>query len=134
MSIAFAEQFRERGFAALDFLIYPRILQRGFLDGVNASEFPLLNVIGGVGFLISSNPWVGVFLTSLMILLLNLYVAYSCLPRLLRAWKVEVSGAICLLFWFAGSTLASQSNVVMPEGIAFPLVIAGIVQFHGEFR
>jgi hypothetical protein len=47
----------------------------------------------------------------------------------LSAWKIEVSGAICLLLWFAGGTLASQANIVMPEGIALPLVVAGIVQF-----
>jgi hypothetical protein len=129
MSIEFAEQIRERGLAALDFLVYPRVLQRGLLDGINASEFPLLNVVGGVGFLISSNPWVGVFFTSLLILLFNLYAAYLCLPKLLKAWKVEVSAMLCLLFWLAGGTLASQANTVMPEGIAFPLVVAGIIQF-----
>ncbi len=129
MSVAFAEQVRERGLKAIDFLIYPRILQHGFRDGINASEFPLLNVIGGIGFLIGSNPWVGVFLSSLLILLINIYVAYTHLPKLLRAWNIEVSGAACLLLWFAGGTLASQANIVMPEGIAFPLVIAGVVHF-----
>ncbi len=129
LSIAFAEQFRDRGFAALDFLLYPRVLQRGLLDGINASEFPLLNVVGGVGFLLSSNPWIGVFFTSLWILVLNLYTAYFCLPKLLKAWRVEVNPAFCLLFWLTGGTLASQTHAIMPEGIAFPLVIMGIVQF-----
>ena len=133
MSIEFAEQIRERGLAALDFLIYPRVLQRGLLDGINASEFPLLNVVGGGGFLISSNPWIGVFFTSLLVLLLNLYAAYFCLPKLLKAWKVEVNAVFCLLFWLAGGTLASQVSTIMPEGIAFPLVIVGIVQFL-EFK
>ncbi len=128
MSISFAEQVRERGWDALDFLIYPRVLQRGLLDGINASEFPLLNVVCGFGFLLSSNPWVGVFLSSLMILALNLYVAFVYLPKLLRAWNVEVSSSVCLLIWFAGGTLAGQSNVVMPEGIAFPMMILGAVQ------
>ncbi|MGK5085591.1 hypothetical protein WDW37_20065 [Bdellovibrionota bacterium FG-1] len=127
MSIAFAEEVRARGLAALDFLIYPRVLERGLLDGINASEFPLLNVITGPFFLIST-PWVGVFLTSLMILLFNLYVAYVYLPRFLRAWNVEVSGPICLLLWLTGATLATQVNTIMPEGFAFPLVVMGMVQ------
>jgi hypothetical protein len=126
MSIELAEQIRERGLAALDFLIYPRVLERGLLDGINASEFPVLNVLGLPGFLIS--PWVGVFFTASLLLLLNLYAAYACLPKLLRAWGVEVDGFVCLLLWFAGGTLASQANTIMPEGLAFPLVVAGIVQ------
>jgi len=128
MSIAFSEQFRQRGFAALDFLLYPRILQRGLWDGINASEFPLLNVLGGFGFLLSSDPWVGVFLTSLLILIFNLWVAYRCLPQFLRAWKVEVSGSLGLLLWFSGATLAGQTHIMMPEGIAFPLVMLGVVE------
>src|SRR4051794_37619729 len=39
MSMAFAEEVRTRGFAALDFLLYPKVLEHGFLDGINASEF-----------------------------------------------------------------------------------------------
>ena len=106
MSIAFAEQVHERGLAALDFLFYPRVLQSGLLDGINASEFPLLNVAGGVSFLFSSNPWVGVFLTSLMVLILNLYTAYIYLPKFLRAWNVELNGTIGLLLWFAGGYIS----------------------------
>jgi hypothetical protein len=128
MSIEFAEQIKERGLVALDFLIYPRVLQRGLLDGINASEFPLLNAVGSPGFLMSMNPWIGVFLTSLMVLAFNFCVAYFFLPKLLKAWSVEATGPICLLLWLAGGTLASQTNVIMPEGVAFPLVLAGMVQ------
>lgn len=128
MSMAFAEQVRERGVSAFDFLFYPRILQHGLLDGINAAEFPLLNVIGGFGFLLSSDPWVGVFISALMILMLNFFVAFFSLPKVLRAWQVDTEGAICLLFWFAGSTVAAQSAVIMPEGVAFPLVIAGMAE------
>ncbi len=125
MSMMFAQELQTRGIAALDFIIYPQVLQKGLSDGINASEFPLLNVITGPFYLFGS-PWMGVFLSSLFILLLNLYTSYHYLPRLLRFWKVEIDGKMGMLLWFAAPTLAQQTNTIMPEGLAFPLMIIGI--------
>jgi hypothetical protein len=126
MCIAFAEDLKTRGLAGLDFILYPRLLEKGLRDGINATEFPLLDVLGGFFFL-GGNPWVGVFFTSLFVLLLNIWVAYTYLPRfLLAAWQVRISGLLGLVFWFCNASIAQQSNIIMPEGIAFPLMIMGM--------
>jgi hypothetical protein len=128
MSIAFAEQVRERGIAAFDFLLYPRILQKGVFDGINVAEFPLLNVAGGPGFLFSSSPLAGVILTIILILSLNLWVAYRDLPTLLKSWGVRVSPSLGLALWLTSSTIGSQTSVIMPEGVALPLVVSGMAR------
>jgi hypothetical protein len=133
MSLEFAERIREVGISALDFIFYPRILQRGLLDGINAAEFPLLNILGAPAFLISSNPQYGVFFSALLILGLNLFAAYFYLPRLLKAWKLSISPQMSLLLWFTSGTLANQTHTVMPEGFAFPLMVMGMVELL-EFR
>jgi hypothetical protein len=127
MSISFAEEVHKRGAAALDFIFYPRVLERGLLDGINASEFPLLNALS-LPFFLAGNPFVGVFLTSLLLLAFNLLTAYFFLPRFLKAWRVEVPGILGLLFWLAGGTVATQTSILMPEGLAFPLTLIGLVQ------
>src|SRR5947207_1660778 len=78
MSMAFAEELKTRGLGAFDFFIYPKVLQKGPYDGINASEFPLLNVLIGPLFLLGS-PWLGVFLGSLLVLIIHLITAYSIL-------------------------------------------------------
>jgi hypothetical protein len=125
MSMMFAEDIKARGLGALDFVMYPKVLQRGLQDGINASEFPLLNVITGPFFLLRS-PVTGVFLASLLVLLLNLWTACTYLPRHLRFWNVQIDSTTALLIWLCAGTVASQSNVMMPEGVALPLVLIGM--------
>jgi len=124
MSMMFAEDLQGHGLRALDFVAYPKVFQRGLQDGINASEFPLLNLVTGPFFLLGS-PLTGVFLASLLVLLLNLWAAYWYLPRHLRFWNVQVDSKTALLLWFCAGTVASQSNVMMPEGVALPLVLIG---------
>jgi hypothetical protein len=125
MSMMFADELRTRGIDGLDFLLYPKIIDHRLLDGINASEFPLLNAITGPLFLIGS-PWAGVFLSSVLLLLINIFCAYRSLPKLLRLWDIQISGVTALLLWFSARTIAYQSNVIMPEGLAFPLMIVGL--------
>jgi len=136
MALRFAEEFRLRGLAALDFFLYPRIISSGLLDGINASEFPLLNVIGGFLHLTSADPFVGFFLTGAAILAFNLYVGFIEFPKLLQAWGAHLSRPLALLLWLCTPALSSQTNVIMPEGIAFPLMVFGaarILNANGRF-
>jgi hypothetical protein len=124
--ISFAEDLHQRGLAALDFLFYPKLLQRGLLDGVNAREFPLLDFLGGFFFL--GRPFIGLFITSALLLAFNFWVAYRYLPRLLRFFKVTVSSSMALVLWFCTVGVAGQSDVIMPEGLGFPMIVLGLVE------
>ncbi len=124
MAMVFAEDLKQRGFQAFDFIFLPKILQKGLLDGINASEFPLMNILCGPFFLLGS--WIGVFCSSLFVLLVNLGVAYLFVPRIVRFWGVRLDGLISLVIWFSIPVIASQSNIFMPEGFAFPLMVVGI--------
>lgn len=124
MALRFAEEFRHRGLAALDFFLYPRILSSGPFNGINATEFPLLNVIGGFFHLTAEDPFVGFFLTGTFILLVNLYVAYVEFPKLLEAWGVKLEAPVAMLVWLSTAAVASQTNIIMPEGLSIPLAVA----------
>jgi hypothetical protein len=125
MSLVFAEEMKTRGPAALDFLLYPKLLRRGLSSGVNATEFPLLNLATGPLFLAGPRP--GVFLSCLLVLALNLWAAARFLPRLLEAWGAPTPVGVCLLLWFGIECLSGQSAIFMPEGAAFPLTLMGVV-------
>ena len=126
MCIAFAEDLQTRGLQGLEFLLYPRLLQKGLLDGINATEFPLLDVLGGFFFL-GGNPWFGVMCTSFLILALNLWTGFTFLPRFLKFWNVEIPNILGVTLWLCAGSVAAQTTVIMPEGLAFPLVIIGMV-------
>ncbi|MEO5968456.1 MAG: hypothetical protein ABIQ95_00895 [Bdellovibrionia bacterium] len=128
MCIAFAEELKTRGLQGFDFLLYPRLLQKGLLDGINATEFPLLDVLGGFFFL-GGNPWLGVMCTSLLILALNLWAGFIFLPRFLKFWNVEIPNILGVTLWLCGGSVAAQTTAIMPEGLAFPLIIMGMVLF-----
>lgn len=128
MAISFADEVRQSGLSAMKFLLYPKILQRGLMDGINASEFPIFNVLLGFFFLVSANPAIGLYVASLALLIINLLVAWYYLPRLLRFFSVEVSPSIALIVYFTGLTLAVQTVTFMPEGLGFPLIIVGLVE------
>jgi hypothetical protein len=124
MSLSLSLELRAHGLSALwQYLRYPTILQRGLLDGINGCEFPLLNVIIAPAFFLSSAfaAWFGV----LFIFTLNLIAGWVFLPRLLRLWGVSIPPYLAVLLWLGTTTAAHQIGVVMPEGLAFPLVVIG---------
>ena len=125
MGMAFADDLETRGWRALDYLAYPKILEKGLKDGINAMEFPLLNFLSGFVFL-SGFPQASIVLISLLILTLNFWTAYRFLPRYLAQWGVQATPLECTLLWFCSSTLALQSNVIMPEGLSYPLTFMGL--------
>jgi hypothetical protein len=126
MSLAFAVEAQHRGITALDFLIYPRILDRGVTNGIAICEFPLLNVLTGPFFMFLS-PQTAAFVSSFLVLLMNIWTAFRFLPRYFRAWGCDLSPQIVLLMWFGFFRLGEQSVIFMPEGLAFPLTLIGIV-------
>lgn|GEM_PF-3559243 len=125
MSMEFAQDLKERGLVALDFIAYPKILQKGLKDGINASEFPLLGFLTGPFFLVGK-PELGIFISCLSLLLFNFFTAGFFLPRFLSFYGVKISGSSALLLYLATATLAHQTNVLMPEGLAFPMLLMGM--------
>ncbi len=125
MSVAFANEIKSRGVAALEFLAYPKILQSGLSKGPVASEFPLTNLLTGPFFLLR-NPQMGIILGSFLILVLNLGVAGLVFPEFLSYFGLTIRPTLSMLLWFTGSTLSIQTYEIMPEGVGFPLSILGL--------
>ena len=131
LSMRLAHEIKDRGFGALDFLWYPKILQGGLSNGINASEFPLLNLLSAPFFLLFDAQW-GVALASSLVLLIQIGTALWTLPRLLRLFLLGVSPEELLLLWFSPLGLGWQSHLFMPEGLALPLLLLGLLFILGE--
>lgn len=124
MSISLASDLKTGGVLSwFDFAAYPKVLQRGLMDGVNASEFPLLNLLSCPFFLIG--PHSGTWITSFLLFLFSIFAAFVILPRFFRLWAIDLPPWLCAMIYFAGGSLAEQSHLVMPESFAFNLVLIG---------
>lgn len=126
MSLAWALDFRREGLSAVaSSLLHPRILQRSLSSGVNASEFPLLNFLTFPGFILAG-PHGGAFLATLFVLLVNVLAATRFLPRLFRSLGHEIPDWQAWIAYLAVASVEFQLAIAMPEGLAFPLLIAGL--------
>ena len=127
LSMRFAHELESRGVRAFDFLWVPRILQGGLSNGINACEFPLLNVLTGPFFIFFTPQW-AVFFASCFVLGIQIATAHWIVPKLLRIFKINLTRKVdAYLLWFSPLVLGWQSNLLMPEGLALPLVLWGIV-------
>lgn len=128
MSLALALDFQsEGGHAFYRSAFFPRILNRGLSSGVNAVEFPVLNLLTAPFFFLG--PHWGNFLSSLGILILNLIVGLIFVPRWLALWGASLPRIVGTLIYFSIPSIESQAVVVMPEGLSFPLLVIGATWF-----
>lgn len=125
MSLAFALDLLEAPSLLFRDLFYPRILQRGLLNGLNASEFPLLNFLTAPLWI--GEPWIGATASVIFLLGVNLLAALIFLPRLLRLFGVSLSRPLGVTLWFSSQMIAERALMFMPEGFALALVVAGLV-------
>ncbi|RZA01177.1 MAG: hypothetical protein EOP11_17605 [Proteobacteria bacterium] len=123
--LRFAEEFRARGYPALDYFLHPVALGGGASAASIHDGLPLLGVIGGFFQAGSPDPWIGVFLTSAFLLAFHLYVAYAELPKLLAAWGAQISRPLCLPLWLSSAAIANLTTVITPESLALPLLVLG---------
>ncbi len=127
LSLALAHDYKAEGMRAFaKTMLYPRVLQRGLSSGINAAEFPLLNLITAPFFLI--NPHWGNFLSCIFVLALNLIVAAFTFHRLLKLWNRELPRWLSPLLYFSVGSISFQAGILMPEGLAFPLLIIGAME------
>ncbi|RYZ70932.1 MAG: hypothetical protein EOP09_05360, partial [Proteobacteria bacterium] len=125
MALATAERIRMNGLGEwFRILTFPRILQLGPLDGVVASEFPLLSFLSAP-FLLVDTPRVGMTLTLLLLMVFQWHAA----KRFIKSLGLSADPSQ-LIFLYSSIGIAYYLLVFMPEALGMPLALLGLACFR----